>query len=317
MRGLFGDLEGGSAVTDSIFPQHAPNTSGERADPGLAAGALARRLGVATTTLRTWHQRYGLGPSGHQAGRHRRYTPHDVAALTEMARLTTRGVPAAEAARQARRQTTPWPADHPALDRGTEAAARRIARAARRLDVLTLRETLTAAVASQGVVHTWHALAGPAFVHISQAGYGEPHKAVARRVLGRCLSEVFAAVPRPPAGSAAPVMLVAVDTRRDVAALDALAAALAERGVGSVHLGADLPPGALTDVAGQIRPTVVVVWSHSWREDISQLIAALSTVPQWQPVIVTAGGAWPVGHGVLCPTLADTVAAVAGLIDGP
>ena len=33
-----------------------------------SAGAVARRLGVAVTTLRTWHQRYGLGPSLHPGG---------------------------------------------------------------------------------------------------------------------------------------------------------------------------------------------------------------------------------------------------------
>jgi len=41
---------------------------------GLTAGAVARRLGVAVTTLRTWHQRYDLGPSAHEPGKQRRYT---------------------------------------------------------------------------------------------------------------------------------------------------------------------------------------------------------------------------------------------------
>ncbi|MET0415607.1 MAG: MerR family transcriptional regulator, partial [Actinoplanes sp.] len=48
------------------------------ADEGLTAGAVARRLGVAVTTLRTWHQRYGLGPSRHEAGHHRRYSAEDM-----------------------------------------------------------------------------------------------------------------------------------------------------------------------------------------------------------------------------------------------
>src|SRR3954453_13352296 len=61
------------------------------ADDGLSAGAVARRLGVAVTTLRTWHQRYGLGPSHHVPGHHRRYTPEDMARLQVMRRLTTQG----------------------------------------------------------------------------------------------------------------------------------------------------------------------------------------------------------------------------------
>ena len=39
----------------------------------LTVAAVARRLGVAPATLRTWDRRYGLGPSSHEAGEHRRY----------------------------------------------------------------------------------------------------------------------------------------------------------------------------------------------------------------------------------------------------
>ena len=53
-------------------------------DDGLTAGAVARRLGVAVTTLRTWHQRYGLGPSEHVPGHHRRYTAEDLDRLQVM-----------------------------------------------------------------------------------------------------------------------------------------------------------------------------------------------------------------------------------------
>ena len=46
-----------------------PNASG---GPGLTVAAVARRLGVAPATLRTWDRRYGLGPSEHSAGSQRR-----------------------------------------------------------------------------------------------------------------------------------------------------------------------------------------------------------------------------------------------------
>ncbi|MCO8269269.1 MerR family transcriptional regulator [Actinoplanes sp. TRM 88003] len=274
---------------------------------GLSPGTLARRLGVATTTLRTWHQRYDLGPTGHETGRHRRYAPTDVAALTTMARLTARGMPAGEAARMARRETTPWAADRPIDDPGTRSEARGLARAARRLDVLTLRETLAAAVAARGVVHTYHTLAGPAFVLINEAGYAEPRKALARRVLAQCLREVFAAVARPAAGVPVRTLLVAVDNRRDLTALDALAAALAELAVPVVHLGGGLPLDVLVDAIARTHPAVIVVWSHS--EHPPALLEAVTAVPGWRPTIVTAGRA-----GSAAPTLADAVAAVAGLV---
>ena len=45
---------------------------------------LARRLGIAPATLRTWDRRYGRGPSEHSAGSHRRYSPSDIARLEHM-----------------------------------------------------------------------------------------------------------------------------------------------------------------------------------------------------------------------------------------
>ncbi|MEV4276756.1 MerR family transcriptional regulator [Actinoplanes xinjiangensis] len=77
------------------------------ANDGLSAGAAARRLGVAVTTLRTWHQRYGLGPSRHEPGHHRRYTVEDMVRLQVMQRLTAQGVAPAEAAAWARRTSDP------------------------------------------------------------------------------------------------------------------------------------------------------------------------------------------------------------------
>lgn len=67
----------------------------------LTVAAVARRLGVAPATLRTWDRRYGLGPSEHTAGAHRRYSSADLARLVVMRRLTLEGVSPAEAAQLA------------------------------------------------------------------------------------------------------------------------------------------------------------------------------------------------------------------------
>ncbi|MFD0367044.1 MerR family transcriptional regulator [Streptomyces sp. NPDC059071] len=69
---------------------------------GITTGAVARRLGVSPTTVRSWDQRYGIGPAVRADGRHRRWSPEDIAMLDEMCRLTAAGVPPAEAARAAR-----------------------------------------------------------------------------------------------------------------------------------------------------------------------------------------------------------------------
>ncbi|ASU81287.1 transcriptional regulator [Actinopolyspora erythraea] len=69
--------------------------------PKLSVAAVARRLGVAPATLRTWDRRYGLGPTEHSSGRHRRYGPEDVARLELMQHALLRGASPAEAARYA------------------------------------------------------------------------------------------------------------------------------------------------------------------------------------------------------------------------
>ncbi|GAA2287228.1 hypothetical protein GCM10010234_28810 [Streptomyces hawaiiensis] len=61
---------------------------------------------MAPTTVRTWDRRYGLGPDAHTGGRHRRWTPADVARLERMCALTATGIPPAEAARAVLGETT-------------------------------------------------------------------------------------------------------------------------------------------------------------------------------------------------------------------
>jgi DNA-binding transcriptional MerR regulator len=99
----------------TISPQPStpvlPTASGEPAlatEPALSVAALARRLGVAPATLRTWDRRYGVGPSGHTTGRHRRYGAQDIARLELMQRALLRGASPAEAARYAL-QANPQP----------------------------------------------------------------------------------------------------------------------------------------------------------------------------------------------------------------
>lgn len=80
----------------------------EAAAPTLKVAAVARRLGVAPATLRTWARRYDLGPSAHTAGAHRQYSEQDLARLMVMRRMTLEGYSPAEAARVALQ--TPGPA---------------------------------------------------------------------------------------------------------------------------------------------------------------------------------------------------------------
>ncbi|WP_037046599.1 MerR family transcriptional regulator [Pseudonocardia autotrophica] len=75
--------------------------------PRLTVAAVARRLGVAPATLRTWDRRYGLGPSAHTPGAHRRYGAADIARLELMQQALLQGATPAEAARHALAATPP------------------------------------------------------------------------------------------------------------------------------------------------------------------------------------------------------------------
>lgn len=68
--------------------------------PALAwpVGAVADRLGVAASTLRSWDRRHGIGPTSRTGGRHRRYSESDIRRVALMARLTAHGIPAQAAA---------------------------------------------------------------------------------------------------------------------------------------------------------------------------------------------------------------------------
>ncbi|MFD9186980.1 MerR family transcriptional regulator [Streptomyces phaeochromogenes] len=102
-------------------PDDPSSKAVEAADTGLTTGAVARRLGVSPTTLRSWDRRYGLGPAVRADGRHRRWTTRDVAMLEAMCRLTSAGVPPAEAARAARQRAVE---ERAAKERAVNAEAR-------------------------------------------------------------------------------------------------------------------------------------------------------------------------------------------------
>jgi DNA-binding transcriptional MerR regulator len=266
--------------------------------PELTAGAVARRLGIAVTTLRTWHQRYGLGPSEHEAGGHRRYTEADIARLEAMRRLTSRGVPAAEAARAVLSgRSGPvasgrYGGGHTVPLGRAGPAERGLARAAMRLDVLTMVHLIATAVGERGVVQAWDGLFCPVLRGIGDRHAATNHLVEVEHLLSRSISDVLAAVPRPRDGQPR-ALLACADEEQHSLPLEALAAALAERGASSRLLGARVPVAALQEAVRRTGPAAVVVWSQAPSTgDPVQLEAVLALRPQ--PVVVAAAGpGWP------------------------
>jgi hypothetical protein len=295
-------------------------------DEALTAGAVARRLGVAVTTLRTWHQRYGLGPSRHVPGQHRRYTAEDMERLQVMRRLTAQGVAPAEAAAWARRVPVPmdvgaalpsqirapargldvvWPGPDLQISVGRDGggntipigragpAARGLARAASRLDAPAQRDILEMTITGRGVIAAWEQVIMPVLIGIGERFESTRRFVEVEHLVSRSVTEVLGSVPRPSSDQSPRVLLAAADEEQHTLALEALAAALAEAGVASRLLGARVPPQALSDAIARTGPAAVVVWSQTpTTGDPEQLRRLL--VGAHPPLLVGAAGpGWP------------------------
>jgi len=144
-----------------------------------AVSAVAGQLGIAPATLRTWDHRYGLGPSHHAPGRHRRYAPHDVARLMLMIRGLRHGAAPAEAARYALQAneatlaaliteknlaTPPAGPSEPPISEFLPAASGpvgELARAAQALDTARMHHLVGSSIAACGVAHAWESVIRP------------------------------------------------------------------------------------------------------------------------------------------------------------
>jgi DNA-binding transcriptional MerR regulator len=261
-------------------------------EPDLPVAAVARRLGVASSTLRSWERRYGLGPAGRPAGSRRAYTPSDVALLIRMRRLTLEGVAPAEAARVAIETTSPAPTPPPDAEfravQDIPDRTRGLARAALALDVAAVRDLLAVAVANDGVIAAWDGLLAPVLRVIGDrwaaTGQGvEVEHLLAETAIG-VLNGVLAAHPPTTRGA----LLACADGERHSLPLHALAAALAERGLGARLLGAALPPDALAAAVRRTGPAALVVYAHRAEHAVPALLGA---VPALRPrTAVLAGG---------------------------
>jgi DNA-binding transcriptional MerR regulator len=75
--------------------------------PALRIGAVARRTGVAVTTLRAWESRYGVLRPGRTEGGHRLYSEEDVDRVLAVLRLTSQGWSVGAAAASITAERTP------------------------------------------------------------------------------------------------------------------------------------------------------------------------------------------------------------------
>ncbi|MFG2132894.1 MerR family transcriptional regulator [Streptomyces sp. NPDC048751] len=286
----------------------------------LTTGALARRLGVSPTTLRSWDRRYGIGPAVRADGRHRRWSPQDVAVLETMCRLTSAGVPPAEAARAARGGgAVDVPEQAPEEPRARSRAAgslplgdvrrecRGLARAAVRLDAPAVEELLGSTVAEHGLVVAWHEVMVPTLHAVGRkwASSGDRYVEV-EHLLSWHVSSTLRRHTRPAAGSGAtagagPVVLACVPGEQHTLPLEALNAGLSQLGLPTRMFGAAVPAEALIAAVDRLGPAAVVLWAQA-RSTASVPLARHVADAEWgvrgartRPTVLLCGPGW-LGH---------------------
>ncbi|MFJ9037095.1 MerR family transcriptional regulator [Streptomyces sp. NPDC102406] len=302
-------------------------------EPGVTTGALARRLGVSPTTLRTWDRRYGLGPAQRAEGHHRRWSPQDVAVVEEMCRLTATGLPPAEAARLAgKRQDSGRTATVPGPRRPTarpseatlERERRGLARAATRLDMAAVAELLDQAVAKHGLVAAWQDVMVPVLHAIGRKWEEAGDRYVEVEHLLSCqVSRVLhRSALAPSAAGVPPLVLACVPAEQHCLPLEALSAALGELGLPQRMFGAAVPVEAVSAAVRRTGPRVVVLWAQA-RSTASMPLARHLTETRWgvrgargKPAVLLGGPGWAgrTVRGALRPsTLPEALTGIARL----
>jgi DNA-binding transcriptional MerR regulator len=283
-----------------------------RSAPALSVAAVARRLGVAPATLRTWDRRYDLGPSEHLAGSHRRYTSEDLARLMVMRRLTLEGVAPSEAARVAR-ESEPQE-DRPLADVHHLGGAAAIETAGRTTPAVLVdaalrgdEETTRRLVAPRGpddLTSWWTELVEPvraalaARTVLARPGEDPAHLFDAAVLAGlRSLGSPTTHI----AGRRVVLLMAAPDEVRPVA-LHAMAGALVAHRVDARVVVGPLDPHRVTEIAAMARPAAAVVLTEQDAPDldvVSALVAAAPELPVFVGVPDAAAARVPLGRTVV------------------
>jgi DNA-binding transcriptional MerR regulator len=260
----------------------------------LTVAAVARRLGVAPATLRTWDRRYGLGPSNHEAGDHRRYCPEDLMKLTMMRRLISAGVAPSEAAEKAKQAKGEVKLAHIVREfEVREDVVAGLNKALQAFDIDFVEETLRAELDEHGVEIAWHEIIVPTLIEIGQAweesGQGIEIEHAFSETLKKVFRERSMACDSPVNGH--PVILAAVGEEQHSLPLHALEAALCEIGIKTHFLGARTPFEAVAATVSRLAPPAVFLWAllpHNAKVSYYRELPAVRPAPR----IVLGGPGW-------------------------
>jgi DNA-binding transcriptional MerR regulator len=260
----------------------------------LTVAAVARRLGVAPATLRTWDRRYGLGPSAHESGEHRRYCPADLARLTLMRRLITSGVSPCDAAAQAKSHKGSINLETIVTDYVVrEELVTALHKAAKGLDKKFIEAALRKDLAQYGVEQSWSEVIVPLLLIVGNewevSGDGIEVEHLLTEVLKGILREHVEDIRKPV--NAHPVLLASVGEEVHSLALHALAAALAERKIETYFLGARTPLEALSAMITRSAPPAVFLWAQLSKNADPKFFNDIPAIRP-MPRVVLGGPGW-------------------------
>ncbi|MFG2825468.1 MerR family transcriptional regulator [Kitasatospora sp. NPDC048365] len=308
-----------AGLATSGTPAHsAPVVDEQRDGACVTTGDVARRFGVSPTTVRSWERRYGIGPAHHETGRHRRWSPQDIAVVEVMCNLTARGVAPGEAARLALRpgadpagsgDAAPASARRAAAPGGSSALpvgpvrpeCRGLARAAVRLDSAEVSRILRSVIAELGTVEAWSEVMAPALRAAGRkwAAEGERYVEVEHLLSWHVSTALRVVADRNSDTRPGPFALLAGAPRElHTLPLDALVAGLAERGLPSRMLGPAVPAPALLEAVRRTGPAAVALWSQS-SQTVDYALARQTMEAAWggrgsrsHPFVLIAGPGW-------------------------
>ena len=240
-----------------------------------SAGAVARTLGISPTTLRTWDYRYGLGPSTREEGKHRRYDAADVAKLRRMLDLTGQGISPASAASIV-------------LGGSQEVTKEDFAAAASMFDAPALSRLTTDVTAELGVVEAWETVLVPFLVELGERAVADGGGIAVEHIATASITHALSKIGDPVENGRLAAVLAAAPEEQHSLPLDALAAALAERGLASRNLGARVPSAALLPAVRLLAPAAVVLWAH---DPAHAGLAPLTSLPK-DTALLLGGPGW-------------------------
>ena len=260
----------------------------------LTVAAVARQIGVAPATLRTWDRRYGLGPSQHNDGEHRRYCPGDVARLMTMRRLIVAGVSPAEAAEQAKNfkgviKVKKIVEEFEVREEVVDA----IYKALQSFDRAFVEETIAHEIAEYGVEGAWSDVIVPTLFLIGQDWETEQKGIEVEHffseILKRTMHNQVVELKKPL--NSRPVLLAAVGEELHSLPVYALAAALCARNIQTYVLGARTPLTALSAMVTRCAPPAIFLWAQLSKNAETKYWEDMPSIRP-APRIVVGGPGW-------------------------